>query len=193
MGINWKQAAQKMAQDRVDQCIDEANARARTRAQHDMNSEGVKYIASETGHENLAAACFFEYDTNDSRMRVQIIPDGSVLDGYYKSRSSYHQSGESWSIVHENYDIPRSEFWNGIRAEPRDAGMPEGEWIMKNFWLGIVYVTNGWPLAKKTEYLSVTEMRTIAAEDVAQEYLDDYNNSGRYRAYVAEELNTLLR
>ena len=193
MGVNWKDAAKRMAQSRVDQYIDEANDRARTRAQHDMNDEGVKYIAARTGHNNLAAACFFEYDINDTRMRVEIVPDGSVLDGYYKSRSSYHQGGGKWSSVSENYGISRSEFWDGIRAEPRDAGTPSGDWIMENFWLGIVYITNGWPLAKNAEYLSVTEARTIAAQDVAQEYLDNYNSSGRYQAYVAEELNVLLR
>ena len=193
MGINWEKAAERMAQSRVDQHIDEANERARTRAQHDMNREGVKYIAERTGHKNLAAACFFEYDITDSKMRVQIVPDGSVLDGYYKSRSSYHQSGGDWSIVTENYDITRSEFWDGIRAEAQDAGTPEGEWIMKNFWWGIVPVTNGWPLSKKAETLAYYEKHTTPAEKIAQEYLDEYNSSGRYSAYVAEELNVLLR
>ena len=182
-----------MAQDRVNQYIDEANQRARTRVQHDMNSEGVNYIASKTDHKNLASACFFEYDTSDAKMTVQIVPDGSVLNGLYRSRSSYHQSGGSWSSVTENYNISRDEFWAGDKADPGSYGIPEGEWIMKNFWTGIVYVTNGWPLAKSAEYLSVMQMRTIAAYDVAQEYLDDYNNSGRYKAYVAEELGVLLK
>lgn len=190
--MHWKQAAKNIAQNKANELIKEANSRARTRSQADMNSEGVAYIAAKTDHPNLSQAIFFEYSISDARMDIEINADGSVLDGFFHSRSSYHKGGSSWSPVGENYSISRSDFWAGHRAAPGNYGDVEGDWVVRNFWNGRKYVTNGWPRNPAAEFLSGGFVSDVSAHDVAQEYLNKYTSSGRYEAYVVEEFNALL-
>lgn len=190
--MHWKQAAKIIAQNRVDELVKEANSRARTRSQKDMNSEGIEYIAAKTHHPHLSEACFFEYDIKSANMHVEINIDGSVLDGFFHSKSRYHKGGSGWESVSGNYSISRSDFWAGNRVPIGNYGGVEGDWVVKNFWNGRKHVTNGWPRNPAAEFLSGWYEPDVNAHDVAQEYLDEYASSGRYAAYVREEFNALL-
>lgn len=190
--MHWKKAAKINAQNRADILAKEANDRARTRSQADMNSEGIEYIAKKTNHPNLAQAVFFEYDMSDKKMHIEINADGSVLDGFFHSNSKYHKTAGDWVSVTDNYNISRSDFLAGLRADPGDYGDVEGDWVVTNFWKGRKYVTNGWPRNPRVEFLDGWFEPDVNAHDVAQDYLDEYIDSGRYFAYVKEEFNALL-
>lgn len=190
--MHWKEAAKNIAQNKADKLAKEANSRARTRSQKDMNLEGIEYIAKKTNHPNLAQACFFEYDISDANMHIEINADGSVLDGFFHSRSKYHKTAGNWVSVTENYSISRSDFWAGHRAPIGNYGDVDGDWVVENFWNGRKYVTNAWPLNPRAKFLSVQEEKDVNAQNIAQEYLNSYVASGRYSAYVREEFNALL-
>ena len=189
--MDWKKAAKINAQNRADVLIKEANDRARTRSQADMQSEGIEYIAKKTRHPNLSQAVFFEFDMSDERMDIEINADGSVLDGFFHSKSKYHRSGGDWESVTENYSISRSDFWKGRRAPLGDYGEVEGDWVVENFWNGRKYVTNAWPRNPRAKFLRVDEVPDVCAQEVAQDFLGKYISSGRYEAYVREEYNAL--
>lgn len=56
-----------------------------------------------------------------------VVYDSSKLQGKYKSRSWWHQSGDKW----------KSRFDGGFNQNRQNNGVPEAGWILKNYLLGI--------------------------------------------------------
>ena len=93
MGYGWLEELKQEAQAITSDVVAKATERAIRRVKHDLNTKYVGYIAEETGHYNLAQACYGEFTSNGSDIGIYIYYDASFIDGFYKSNSSYHQDG----------------------------------------------------------------------------------------------------
>ena len=161
----------------------EAHARARYRVQDDFNNELISEIASKTGHDTLASTCFVDIDLDShDDLDVHVYNDWTVIDGIYSSKSSYHQGGGKWQSIEQNYNLHKDDFWarknfgNDLDGE---YGTVDPIWMADNFWDGIVWVTNGWPLGN-AEYLSAQPTRVTSAISVIQSYYNRYVKSNRF-------------
>lgn len=168
-----------------------AAARARYRVQEDYNRELVGEIARKTGHENLASTCFVEIDlSSQDSLKVDVYTDSDMITGLYNSRSSFHQDGDKWKSVNRHYGMSREEFWerkaNG-KENGGSYGIVDVDWLTDNFWSGVYYMTNGWPLGD-AEFLSVYKYNDISAESITDAYHKRYVKSGRFQKYFAEEV-----
>ena len=169
-----------------------AAARARYRVQDDFNRELVDEIANKTGHENLAATCFVNVNLeSDDSLDVHVYNDGSVIDGLYNSNSSFHQSGGKWRSVAKHYNMSKDEFWEKkSEGYSGDYGILDTEWLADNFWDGVYYATNGWPIGS-AEFLSVYKYNDVSAISVIKSYYNRYVNSNKFQKYVQEEINAM--
>lgn len=173
-----------------------AVARARYRVQEDYNTELIKEIADKTDHDNLAAACFVDVDMDsDESLNVRAYHDWHVIEGFYNSRSSFHQRGGKWRSVEEHYGMHKDEFWerkeNGDEGD-KSYGVVDAEWIMDNFWDGVWYITNGWPRSD-APFLSVYPTHDISAGKIIESYHNRYVRSNRFQKYIQEEINMMKR
>ena len=194
MAGSWMSELEQESKKLVSEIVAEATQRAQYRVQRDFHKKPIELIAKQTGHVNLAQACYCMLDSSGIDINVEIYYDASFIEGFYKSNSSFHQSGGGWSIVRKNKNLSTYDFWemhyNGETGG--SYGAVEEEWIMENFWYGRQYVTNGWPLSKSAEYLSGHYKETVSAYDVAQNFIDDYIAEGHYERYIQEEINNLI-
>lgn len=190
MGSGWIDALAQEAKKIVSERYAEAVSRAQYKVQVDFHTKAIKHIAKQTGHVNLAQACYFMLRPSGIDIDAEIFYDASAIYGFYKSHSSFHKSGGAWRVVESNKDLANYDFWemhyNGETGG--SYGQVEEEWIMENFWNGRKYVTNGWPLNKNAEYLSGHYVETVSAYDVAQGFIDDYIAAGYYERYIQAEL-----
>ena len=195
MGYDWMSELKKEAQKRTSEVYAKAAQRAMYRVQRDLHTKAVEYIAEKTGHENLAQACYCMLDNNGLDINVDIYYDASVIEGFFKSNSSYHQDGGEWRTVRKNRNLSTYDFWEmHYNGETGGSYGEVGEdWIMENFWNGREYITNGWPLSKSEEYLRVSKRKVKSAYDVAKDFIDYYNEQGFYNLYLQEEINILTR
>jgi hypothetical protein len=195
MGYGWLDELKKEARARTSEVVAKATERAMYRVQRDLHTKPIEAIAKETGHGNLAQACYCMLTTKGTNIDVEIYYDASFIEGFYKSNSSYHQDGGAWRVVRKNKGLSSYDFWemhyNGETGG--SYGAVEETWIMDNFWNGREYVTNGWPLSKSAEYLSGHYQNTTSAYDVAANFVDQYIADGYYEQYVQEEINNLTR
>ena len=193
MGYDWMSELEKEAKKRVSEVVAEATQRAQYRVQRDFHTKAVEHIAKETGHVNLAQACYCMLSADGNDIDVEIYYDPSFIEGFFKSNSSFHQDGGAWRVVRKNKNLSVYDFWDMHYSGENegDYGEVEEEWIMKNFWNGREYVTNGWPLSKSAEYLSGGYRKTVSAYDVAKSFIDKYNSEGHYEKYIQEEINNL--
>lgn len=171
-----------------------AVARARYRVQEDYNTELINEIANKTGHENLAAACFvdIDLDSKDS-LNVRAYHDWTMIEGLYSSKSSFHQRGDQWKSIDEHYTMSREEFWEKKENDYGGGsfGVVDTEWIMDNFWDGVYWVTNGWPLGN-AEFLHAWEVNAeVSAESIIESYHDRYVRSNRFQRYIQEEIDMM--
>lgn len=196
MCANWMDELKKEARKRVSGVVAEATQRAMYRVQRDFHTKVIDEIANQTGHANLAQACYCMLNPQGGDIAVDIYYDASFIDGFFSSNSSFHKSGSPWRVVKSNYGLSSYDFWemrlNG-EYEGGSYGAVMDTWIMQNFWNGVKYSTNGWPRARSEEYLEVYKTRTVAAYDVAQGFIDDYIAAGHYEQYIQEEMNNLTR
>lgn len=195
MSYNWINELKKEAKKRTSEVVAEATQRAMYRVQRDFHTKTVQEIANKTGHQNLSQACYCMLTTKGTDIEVDIYYDASFIEGFFKSNSSYHQDGGKWRSVRKNYGLSSYDFWemhyNGETGG--SYGSVDEEWIMKNFWNGVEYSTNGWPLSKSEEYLQVYRTKVVSAYDVAKNFIDDYIAEGHYEQYIEEEINNLIR
>lgn len=194
MGYDWISALKEEAKRRTSEVVAEATQRAMYRVQRDFHTKAIKNIAEETGHENLSQACYCMLNSNGTDIEVDIFYDASFIEGFFHSNSSYHQDGGKWRSVRKNYNLSNYDFWDlHYSGETGGSyGEVDEEWIMKNFWNGLKYSTNGWPLSKSEEYLQVYRTSTISAYDVAKNFIDNYISEGHYEKYIQEEINNLV-
>lgn len=193
MGYGWLNELKEECEQIISEIAPEAIARAQYRVQRDFHTHLIKKIAEDTGHENLAQACYFMLKPNGIDIEAESYYDASFIEGFYESSSSYHQDGGKWRSVRKNYQLSRYDFWEMHFAGETGGsyGEVEEDWIMKNFWNGIEYVTNGWPLSKSAEYLSTSKRKVVSAYDVAKKFIDDYDAKGYYKKYLQQEMNNL--
>ena len=175
---------------------EEVFARARYRAQVDFNTEMIDEIADRTGHKNLANTCFVVVDeSSKQKLKLDFYTDDSVIDGLYKSNSSFHKGGSKWKSITEHYRMSKYDFWeskfNGEDSE--DYGSVDTDWITDNFWKGIYHATNGWPNSPYDDFLHVYTYRDLSAEQVCNEYTDRYIAQNRFGYYVQEEINLMSK
>ena len=195
MGYGWINELKKEAAKITSEVVAEATQRAMYRVQRDFHTKPIEEIAKETGHVNLAQACYCMLNTKGNDIEVDIYYDASFIEGFFKSNSSYHQDGGKWRSVRKNYNLSSYDFWemhyNGETGG--SYGEVDEEWIMKNFWNGVQYGTNGWPRSKTAEYLSTYKKLTVSAYDVAKNFINDYIAEGHYEKYIQQEISNLTR
>ena len=181
------------AKKRVSEKYAIAVDRAQYRVQTEFHTKAIDFIAKQTGHVNLAQACYCMLEPNGVDINTSIYYDASSIYGFFKSNSSFHKSGGVWRVVDSNQGLSNYDFWekhyNGETGG--DYGEVEEEWIMKNFWNGREHVTNGWPLNKNAEYLRGHYVKTVSAYDVAISFIYNYNSKGYYEKYIQEELSKI--
>jgi hypothetical protein len=194
MGYNWMAELEKEAKKRVSEVVAEATQRAQYRVQRDFHTKTIDVIAKETGHVNLAQACFCMLNNKGSDINVEIYYDESFIEGFFRSNSSFHQDGGRWKVAKQNQNLSVYDFWDMHYNDETGGsyGEVEEDWIMENFWNGREYVTNGWPLSKSAEYLSGHYRETVSAYEVAQNFIDNYIAEGHYERYIQEEINNLI-
>ena len=171
-----------------------AIARARYRVQDDFNRELIDKIAKKTGHPNLATTCFVDVDLNSKdELDVRVYNDWTVIEGMYKSNSSFHQGGGKWKSIKKHYHMTQEEFYESKYSgdDDEDYGTLDPEWLADNFWDGIYYATNGWPCTNKSLYLQVYKYRDTSALSVIESYYEEYVNTNRFGYYIQEELNSM--
>lgn len=194
MSSNWLGELEAFAKKAVGSVAKEAIGRAMYRVQRDFHTKTVQTIADATGHDTLAQACYCMLNTSGNDIEVDIYYDPSFIIGMLNSNSSYHQGGGKWRSVGKNYKLSRYDFWemheNGETGG--NYGLLDENWVMKNFWNGVQYVTNGWPLSD-AEYLDAYPISTVSAYDVAKEYIDNYISEGHYEKYIQQEMNNLTK
>lgn len=195
MSVDWyKDYRNAVEQVRADAAA-EAHARARYQVQDDFNRELLSEIARKTGHETLAATCFVDVDLDSyDDLDVRVYNDWTVIEGLYSSKSSYHQTGGKWKSIRQNYGLHIDDFW--ARKESgndldNNYGTVDAEWMADNFWDGIYYATNGWPLGN-VEYLEVFTIHETSAISVIQSYYNRYLRSGRFYKYILEEIKAMI-
>lgn len=188
---DYEDAVEQIRKDAEKQAI----ARARYRVQDDFNRELISEIAQKTGHENLAATCFVDVDlSSDDDLDVRIYNDWTVIEGFYSSNSSFHQSGGKWQSVTEHYGMSKDEFWERKYSgeDGGDYGVVDPEWLADNFWDGVYYATNGWPRGG-AEFLSVYRYNDVSAISVIKSYYNRYLRSNKFQKYIQEELNVMTK
>ena len=88
--------------------------------------------------------------------------------------------------------MSREEFWenkeNGYGGG--SFGRVDSEWILDNFWDGVYWVTNGWPLGN-AEYLSTWKTHDVSAVSVIESYHNKYVRSNKFQKYIQEEIDKM--
>ena len=189
--MKYKNIYGNLPNEIAEEAVKIAVARARYRVQEDYNRELIQEIASKTGHENLASTCFVEVDiSSKDNLKVDVYTDSDMIEGLHKSNSSFHQDGGKWRSVKRHYGMSRDDFW-----ERKDSGYEDGgsfgtvdtEWLTDNFWNGVYYATNGWPLGN-ADFLQVYPYNDISADFITSSYHKRYVKSQRFQKYIAEEI-----
>lgn len=175
-----------------------AYAAARYEAQNDFNKELVPYVAKRTGHDHLAATVFIEVELDSQNdLKYDVYTEEAYVAGLFKSRSSYHPGYEGWEEVDKFKSMTRAQFWrmrfSGADAEHETYGGVEADWVTDNFWEGIKYVTNGWPLTKARKLSVKTKNENVSGEDATKEYIDRYISEGRYAAHIQNAINKMKK
>lgn len=170
----------------------EADKRASYMVQEDWNRELLNKIATETGHSTLATTCFLEFDSD---LNVRVYNDASVIEGLFHSKSSYHNGGTGgWVSISDHYSMSKSEFWD-LRAVGEygngEYGDVDAEWLADNFWDGIYWKTNGWPLGD-AEYLQTWSYKSTSALSIIKSYYNNYIKSNKYQKYVTQALKAMF-
>lgn len=184
------------AQALGEEVAERAYAAARYKVQEDFNKELVPYVAKMTGHNNLAATVFAEVQLNSRNdLNVDMYTEEGYVAGLFQSKSSYHPGYEGWQEVSKFKSMTRSQFWAmRLSGEDEDHGTYggiEADWVTDNFWKGIQYVTNGWPLGG-AEMLEVwTENEDVSGEEAVSAYISKYTSDGRYAAHIQEAINDI--
>ena len=170
---------------------EEAVRRASYRVQNDFNTELIEEIAVRTGHPNLATTCFVDISPNgESGCHYHIYNDASMIDGLFKSNSSFHQGSGGWTPVAQHYGMSKAEFWErkAMGEDGGDFGGIDAEWLADNFWDGIYWATNGWPRSE-ADFLVSYHYSDVSALSVIKSYCKRYAASKRFQKYVNEELH----
>lgn len=195
MGASLNKQLKKIVKERGQEAAQRAHIYASSKVQNDFDEELIGELAKITGHEHLAATCYVDIELNaDGSLSTEMYNDYSVLDpDVFKSKSSFHQSGAPWVSVSRHYDLHRDAFWeehnarqeNGIKSP--QYGSLDLDWVTDNFWDGIVWKTNGWPLGN-ADFLSAWSERETPAVKLIELYIRKYNRSRRYWQYIQEGL-----
>jgi len=197
MGSNWHKDIEEVAKELGSAIMSQVYSNARYEVQNDFNNELVDYVANGTGHDRLAATVFVEvsldsYDDLDVNQYVE----PAYVAGVYTSKSSYHPGYEGWKVVKKFKTMSKDEFWemreSGEDADHGTYGGVDAEWMTNNFWDGIVYCTNGWPLGN-AEFLSVFVTKETPASSVVENYIHEYQMSNRYIKHIRKELNKIIK
>ena len=195
MGSNFYKDLEAAAQALGAEIAERAYAAARYDVQDDFNNELVNYVANATGHDSLAATVFVEVelDSHDS-LKVNKYTEAAYVAGVYESKSSYHRGYEGWQVVHKFKTMSRDEFWDmrtsGADADHGNYGGVDSEWMTDNFWEGIVYCTNGWPLGN-VDFLSEFIIREKSAASAVEDYISKYIADGRFASHIQNEINKI--
>ncbi len=167
---------------------------ARAKVQQDFDNEIVDFVAGYTGHSTLAQTVFVEINLNSIHLDVEEYTNSDYILGVFSSNSSFHPEFEGWKRVSKLKGMSKDTFWdlklNG-ELDGGDYGGVESDWLTDNFWKGIVVGTNGWPRGD-AEVLSVIRSRGISGKSAVDQYVKNYNASGRYPAYIREAVSSLI-
>ena len=197
MRSNWYKDFEAAAQALGTEIAERAYAAARYDVQDDFNNELVDYVARATGHESLAATVFVEVELDSyDYLNVNKYTEAAYVYGVYKSKSSYHQGYEGWKVVRKFKTMSKDEFWemreSGADADHKNYGGVDSEWMTDNFWDGIVYCTNGWPLGE-ADFLSEFIIREKSAASAVDDYIHAYQASNRFAKHVQKEINKIIK
>ena len=192
MGADVHALLEKLAKELAEEKVKAAAEIAGYRTQNDFNNELCDYVADVTGHKHLATTCFVEVSIESGiDLKVEAFTDSEYSLKVFKSNSSFHQGGGKWRSIKSHYTMSSDDFWERkiLGDEPsRQYGALDMDWVTDNFWDGIVYSTNGWPLGK-ADYLAVYKDREIPARAAVASYVDKYIADDRYPKYILDELN----
>ena len=164
---------------------------ARAKVQNDFDNEIVNFVSGYTGHPTLAQTVFVEINLNSIHLDVEKYTNSDYILGVFSSNSDFHPGFEGWRRVSKLKGMSRDEFWDlklSGELSVGDYGGVESDWLTDNFWQGIVVGTNGWPRGE-AEFLSVVRSRGISGKSAVDQYVKNYNASGRYPAYILEALS----
>lgn len=189
--MSFSDEYKRIVEKKRKMAAEEAIKRATYRVQEDFNRELVDEIARKTGHEHLATTCFAAITpVGDSGFHYHIYNDASMIDGLFRSNSSFHQGNGGWTPVSQHYGMSKEEFWErkAMGEDGGDFGGVDAEWLADNFWDGIYWATNGWPRSD-ADFLSSYQYNDVSAISVIKSYCKRYERSKRYQKYVEEELN----
>ena len=180
----------KVCEELGQEAINQAVRYAQYKTQNDFNTKLIEEVASKTGHETLASTIFVETSLggSGSNLNYQIYTEEAWIDGVYQSNSSFHPGSNGWSSIGEHYGMSNYEFWE-LKAEgySGNAGGVDSDWLVDNFWKGIEYYTNGWPL-RSAEYLFVGTRSVVSAESVVNAWIARYKANKTYQNYIIEAL-----
>ena len=172
----------------------EAYGIARAKAQRDFDNEIVNFVASYTGHPTLAQTVFAELNLNSIDLDVEEYTNSDYIYGVFESNSDFHPGVENWKRVSKLRGMSKDEFWDrklSGELSGGDYGGVESDWLTDNFWKGIVVGTNGWPRGE-AEFLSVIRSSGVSGQNAVNQYVKNYNASGRYPEYIREAFLSLI-
>ena len=197
MSSNFYKDFEAAAQALGAEIAERAYAAARYDVQDDFNNELVDYVARSTGHDSLAATVFVEVELDSyDVLNVNKYTEEAYVAGIYTSKSSYHQGYEGWKPVKKFKRMSRDEFWE-MRESGADEGHPnyggvQAGWMTDNFWNGIVYCTNGWPLGE-ADFLQEFKIYEKSAASAVEDYIRKYQTSNRFSKHVQKEINEIIK
>lgn len=184
------QAGESIAAEKAQ----EAYGIARARVQEDFNNELVDFVAGYTGHPTLSKTVFAVVNLNSIHLDVEKYTDPDYILGVFSSNSDFHPGFADWRRVSKLRGMSKDEFWDRKLSGELgggDYGGVESDWLTDNFWSGIVVGTNGWPRGE-AEFLSVIRSRGVSGKSAVDQYVKNYNASGRYPAYIREAMASFM-
>lgn len=190
---DFEAAAKALTRDIAEQ----AWSVARYNVQEDFDRELCNYIADVTDHSHLAYTCFVSVELNSyDHLDVNKYTEEAYVSGIFRSNSSYHKGFEGWQPVEKFQTMSRDEFWDmkffEEDSDHKNYGGIDAEWVTDNFWNGIVYSTNGWPLSD-ANFLSVYTSREISAELAVEDYINTYIAQGRFQQHIQNAINAIIK
>lgn len=197
MKSNFYKDFEEAAKALTREIAERAYAIARYDVQEDFNNELSAYVADVTGHSNLANTCFVEVELDSyNYLKVNKYTESAYVAGVFSSNSSYHRGFEGWEIVRKFKTMSRDEFWDmrlsGEDEDHRNYGGVDSDWVTDNFWDGIVYSTNGWPLSN-ADFLAVYKSHEISAATAVEDYINAYIGQGRFPRHIQNAINKIIK
>jgi hypothetical protein len=148
MGNSIEAVVNKILQD-YENIILEATREAAHKGQEDVMKEAEQYLQEyykwqprmykRTHRLKHAMSPYNKEDFrgNSAFITIGVEYDSGALQGFYKSNSKWHQSGDVWRSVRETFGSLYSKSTrNSSPYFSSDFGVPEPDWILDNYLQG---------------------------------------------------------